>query len=301
VSAPDDTGVVVVSGASGFLGSALCRHLSASGFRVRGLARDPDAARADAPDMEWHTCALPDRLDEAALRGARALVHCAWETRVRNAEPARVVNLEGSRRLLRLCREQGVAKFVFVSSLSAHPAAESSYGRTKLAVEGLLDPERDAAVRPGTIVGEGGIFWRQALSVRKLPFIPLFFGGRQEFQTVALEDVCEGIRLVIEKDLTGSFGLAEVEPVTVREFYAAIAAALGKRPRFLQLPGGLAVVGLQLVERLGFRLPLSSDNLLGLKRLGAFDLADDVRRIGLSPRALRESLAGIRWNRLAPR
>ena len=56
---------------------------------------------------------------------------------------------------------------------------------------------------------------------------------------------------------------------------------------------------LRLCETLGFRLPVSSDNLLGLKHLRAFDLADDVRRLGLSPCTTQESLAEIRWERIA--
>jgi len=76
-------------------------------------------------------------------------------------------------------------------------------------------------------------------------------------------------------------------------------AALGKRPRFLPLPGDLTVLALRLAERLGFQLPLSSDNLRGLKRLRAFDVEDDLRRIGLDPRPMRESLARIRWEELS--
>jgi NADH dehydrogenase len=211
------------------------------------------------------------------------------------------VNVEGSRALFAAARGAGVATIVFASSMSAHPGAESPYGRTKLAVEALLDPARDLALRPGTIVGEGGVFWRQAGAIARLPFIPLFFGGNQRFHTVALRDVCEAVRIAIENDLKGTLGVAEPDSVSVREFYAAIAEALGRRPRFVPVPGGLVLAALRLFERLGFRLPLSSDNLLGLKCLRAFPLEGDLERLGFTPRPLRQSLAEIRWNRLTPR
>jgi hypothetical protein len=93
--------------------------------------------------------------------------------------------------------------------------------------------------------------------------------------------------------------LSECVPVTIREFYGAVAQALGKTPRFLRIPGGLALGLLRALERFGFSLPVSSDNLLGLQRLRAFDVAGDLQTIGLQPRVMRESLADIRWNGLA--
>lgn len=292
--------VTVVSGATGFLGSALVRHLVERGHRVRALARAP-AAQPAIRGVSWHACDLPDRIDEAAFAGAGALIHCAYDTRFRSAAQARAVNVEGSRRLFAAARRQGCRRIVFVSSLSAHPDAVSVYGRTKLEVEALLDPDRDVALRPGHIIGPGGVFQRQAEQIARLPFIPLFFGGRQEIQTVALEDVCEALGRLAEGSIHGVLGFAEPEAVTLRTFYGAIARGLGKRPRFLRLPGTLALWGLLAAERLGFRLPLSSDNLLGLKRLRAFHLDADLEQVGVRARTMQESLAGVRWEKLARR
>lgn len=294
------TELVVVSGATGFLGAAVCRELAAHGFAVRALARDPVAAREVQPGLEWFPGALPDGVDPGAFAGAGALVHCAWGTRLHRPGLSRAVNVDGSKRLFGLARARG-ARIVFVSSLSAHEEAESLYGRTKLEVEALLDLARDAVVRPGTIIGEGGVFWRQAASIAALPIVPLFYGGEQSYQTVALDDVCEGIRRLLEHGLVGRFGLAEVEPVRLRDAYAELARAVGKRPRFLRLPGGPSLLALRLAEALGFRLPISSDNLLGLKHLRPFDLAGDVQRLGVRPRTMRESMAGIRWDRIERR
>lgn len=284
---------VVVSGATGFLGTAICARLQADGLEVRRLLRKPSATDSNAFE-----CSLPDTLDTAAFAGATALVHCAWDTRFQSAARAREVNVGGSRALFAAAREAG-ARIVFISTLSAHAQAESTYALTKLEVEELLESQRDAIVRPGTVIGEGGVFWRQAQSIAALPFIPLFYGGEQRYQTVALDDVCAGISAILQRGLGGAFGLAEVEPVRLRDVYQAVAEALGKRARFLTLPGTPVLAGLRVCEALGFRLPVSSDNLLGLKHLRAFDLADDVRRLGLSPATTRESLAEIRWERIA--
>jgi nucleoside-diphosphate-sugar epimerase len=290
---------IAVSGASGFLGSALCRHLAAHGFAVRALARDPSRRPAGLETLPWYRCELPEPIDESGFDSVEVFIHCAYETRFRNAQAASHINLECSERVFGIARARGVQRIIFVSSMSAHAQALSSYGRTKLAVEGLLDPARDLVVRPGHIVGEGGVYWRTAASIAALPFIPLFSRGEEPVQTIHVDDVCEGIRRAIELDCTGTLLLAEPDPVTLREFYAETARGLGKPPRFLRVPGGLALALLRAAEALGFSLPLSSDNLLGLRRLRAFDVAGDLRRIGLRPRNMRESLAEIRWNGLA--
>jgi nucleoside-diphosphate-sugar epimerase len=288
-----------VSGATGFVGAALCRHLAAHGYLVRALARSPAQPPQGLESLAWYRCALPDDIDPRAFESADVFIHCAYDTRLRSAERARAINVAGSERVFRTARERGVGKIIFVSSMSAHADAISLYGRTKLEVEALLDPARDLAVRPGHIVGEGGVFWRTAASIAALPFIPLFSEGEEGVQTIHVDDVCEGVRRAIERDCTGTLFMAERDPVKLREFYGATAQALGKRPRFLRVPGGLALSLLRAAERIGFSLPLSSDNLLGLQRLRAFDVAADLQRIELNPRTMRESLAEIRWNGLA--
>ena len=294
-----DGKLVAISGAAGFLGSALCRHLAAKGFTVRALARDPARRPRGLDALAWYRCGLPDEIDPRAFESVDVFIHCAWDTRFRSAALARAVNVAGSERVFRIARERGVGKLVFTSSMSAHADAISLYGRTKLEVEAFLDPARDLAIRPGHIVGEGGVFWRTAASIAALPFIPLFSAGEERLQTIHLDDVCDGVRRAIERDCTGTLMLSERDPIKLRDFYAAIAQALGKQPRFLRVPGGLALYLLRAVERVGFSLPVSSDNLLGLQRLRAFDVAADLQGIDLRPRTMRESLAEIRWNGLA--
>src|SRR5262249_61101138 len=82
------TKVVAVTGASGFIGGALCRMLAGRGWEVRALVRSPERFTG-APGVRPARCDLPDSIDETALAGAAAVVHCAYATRATDLERAR--------------------------------------------------------------------------------------------------------------------------------------------------------------------------------------------------------------------
>ena len=114
---------VLVTGASGFIGQALCDALEAQGHRVRRATRkSPDRAQSPAfaignigPDTNWR----------AAVAGCDAVVHLAAHVHVLRgqvgdaADAFHRVNVEGSENLARLAARAGVRRFVFLSSVRA--------------------------------------------------------------------------------------------------------------------------------------------------------------------------------------
>ena len=124
------TRAVVLTGASGLVGRALSAHLAARGWEVRALVRDPAAFGPPPAGIRVGRCDLPDTLDEALLAGADAVVHAAYATRETDRERARRVNEDGTRRLLEASRRAGVPRFLFVSTVAAHPDAPNYYARS---------------------------------------------------------------------------------------------------------------------------------------------------------------------------
>jgi NADH dehydrogenase len=283
---------VAVTGASGFLGAALCRALVADGWEVRALVRDP-ARYTPPPGARAVRCDLPDVIDESALAGAAAVVHCAYATRETDPEHARRVNEDGTRRLLEAARRAGVPRVVFVSTVAAAADAPSYYARSKHALEGLFDPARDAIVRPGLIIGRDGHGLFQTLldNMRGLGVVPLFSGGRQPLQTVHVDDVCAAVVRILDRDLCGAFNVAEPDPPTLGAFLQMMAQRLDKRVRFVPLPFAPVLAGVRVLEALHLPFPLRSESLLGLKGLRQVPVADDLRRLDLRVRTASESLA----------
>jgi nucleoside-diphosphate-sugar epimerase len=287
--------VVAVTGASGMLGSHLCRAFAARGWEVRALVRRPEAFADAAPGVRVGCCDLPDRIDEALLAGAAALVHCAYATRVIDRALARRVNEDGTRLLHEASRRAGVPTFVFVSTVAAHAGAPSYYARSKHLLEGVLEPGRDLIVRPGLILAKRGqgLFQQMRTLVQRVRVVPLFDGGRQPLQTVHVDDLCEAIGRAIERGITGALNVAEPDPPTMAVFLHLLAARLGVRCLFVPLPFAPVLAGVRAAEALRVPVPLRSESLLGLKDLRSVPVAADLRRLDLRARSARESLEDV--------
>jgi nucleoside-diphosphate-sugar epimerase len=261
---------VFITGANGWIGSHLAELFLARGWKVVALVRRPGTI----PGVEYRGYRLED--GKAPLEGADSnsvLIHCAYAKYSRKNRGSDELNLSAARALLSQARERGM-KFVFFSSLSAHDAAESHYGKHKLALENIFDPSRDLILRPGFVLGEGGLAGEIIKSLRRLPLIPIFSGGNQPIQTISVEDLGElTFRLV---DSSGSKILAEEKPIPIRELYRGIAESQGMRPRFISLPYGVFFRLLSIPEAIGITLPVTTENLLGLKHLRVFPIEKDI-------------------------
>lgn len=289
------TRTIAITGATGLLGRALCLHFAAAGWAVRALARREDPALS-ARGIRTFRCDLPDTLDQSALEGCDALIHAAYTTRHRSLVEARRTNEAGTIRILETAHRLRVGRFVFISSLSAHPQARSYYGQSKLRLESFLDLSRDLAIRPGLVLSnDGGLFSRIAHSIRRSPVIPLFGGGRQPVQTVHIDDCCSAIARAIDLrgGLTGILSVAEPDPITFRHLLSLTADRLGRNPRFLSIPIPPALAALRFAESFGLHLPASSDNLLGLLSLRAADTRPDLQRLGTLIRPVATSIADL--------
>ena len=271
---------VAITGANGFLGKALSECFLAKGYAVIPLTRPHfQLERAG----EWQFEEVPD-----------VVVHAAWDFRPRSISSARHINVGGTLALKRACEEIGVKQFVFISSLAAHEGARSVYGRTKLEAEMVLDPDKDCIVKPGTVIGNGGLFTRVKRLIETMPIIPVFFDGRDTLQIIYIDDLCKAIINAVEGSASGVFPIAHEKTVSIRDFYRGIANAANRRVPLLPVPGSLLLPELRLFEMLGLRLPISADTLLGLKHGKVFDTYLSSKALFAEPLSFEQSLEKLR-------
>ena len=255
---------LLVTGASGLIGMEIVRQARGEGWSVYGCGRTRPAGnpadRWREYDLRWND------IPPALLDGIDVVVHGAL---ARNASPLDAgVNHAAARRLLDACGRHG-ARFAFLSSLAAHEGAKSDYGKHKYATERMVVERGALAIRPGLVLGAGGVFGEMCRYLRSHRLLPLFGGGRQPLQTIYVGDLARGVVEALASRLSGAFTAAENEPVDYRVFYAELCRQLEIRPRFVPLPFWAAEAATEMARRLGLRLPIDRDNLLGLQAMRA--------------------------------
>jgi uncharacterized protein YbjT (DUF2867 family) len=151
------TAVVAVTGATGFVGHAVCSALARQGVPVRALVRRPDATSGLPATASVVLGLLEDDASLASLvEGAGTIVHAAGLVSARRPEDFRRVNVEGTKRLLAAVRTSArPARILLVSSLAARAPSLSAYAASKRAAEAAV---ADAGVefcivRPPAIYG----------------------------------------------------------------------------------------------------------------------------------------------------
>lgn len=259
---------VLVTGATGFVGSHLVEALLRSGDHVRGLARSP--ARAEAlgiPGVEWVRGDLDDREALArAVAGVEVIYHVAGIVAARSEAEFLTVNREGTARLLEVARDTG-ARFVLVSSLAAAGPSEpgrpltgtepprpvTAYGRSKLAAEELVrgGPLPWAIVRPPTVYGpRDREMLRVFQAVARTGLAPVFGEGTQELSLVFGPDLAEAIVTAGRAPgaLGGTWYPAHPERHTSAGVVRSIGRAGGRHVHIIRVPeplgrGILAMTG----------------------------------------------------------
>jgi nucleoside-diphosphate-sugar epimerase len=276
---------VLVTGASGLVGSHVVEALVARGEPVRALVRPASRAAVLRLGAEVIDGDVTDpAVWREGARGVRAIVHAAaivqrrasWERYV-------AVNVEATRLAVAAARAAS-ARLVHISSVAVYSgsaayaatrerrdedypfraiAAPDFYARTKRMAEDVVREaatrrELDAAaLRPTVIYGERDrLFTPRVIRAVRLPFVPQIGPGTNRLSCVYAGNVAAAAVAVLDAPLRGfrAYNLTSDGPpaLSQREFFAAFAAALGRRYRPVPVPPPLAglAIGLFTARRL---------------------------------------------------
>ena len=322
--------LVLVTGASGFLGAAIANSARAAGYKVRVLIHSSSPRTNIHPDDEVVLGDLCMRESiTSALRGARYLVHAAADYRLWAPSPADILrnNVEGTRILMEEALRAGVERIVYTSSVATiglrdgGPADETrvlaaaeavgAYKKSKVMAERLVDDMVRGAglpavtVNPSTPIGPRdvrptptGRIIVEAASGRMPAFVDT------GLNLVHVDDAAAGHLAALHRGRIGERYILGGENVHLGAMLADIANLVGRRPPRLRLP--IAAVypvaaGAELWARWSGREPFATRDGLRMARHHMFFTDAKARRdLGYLSRPYREGIAdAIAWFRQA--
>jgi uncharacterized protein YbjT (DUF2867 family) len=190
--------MILITGATGYIGRHLVTRLVADGERPRCLVRNTDRAAgilpSDAVELIQGDTTQPDSLAKA-LEGVDTIVHTAFITADHKQSAGnhyQETNVQGTMNLVKAAQAAGVKRIIEVSGLGTKPDKAGSYMQGRyLAEKAVKESGLDwTIIQPSVLFGKDAPFIKGLAGlIRTSPVMPLIGGGKMLFQPIFVEDV----------------------------------------------------------------------------------------------------------------
>jgi NADH dehydrogenase len=272
---------VLVTGASGFVGSHVIPELLAGGHRVIALVHSSAAGHLVLQRLPLDgrgnvELRQGDVNDPASivptLAGVDAVVHLVAIARDRTGGRDLLrINTDGTRNVIEAMRTAGVRRLIHLGALAVVDDPTLHYASSKAKAEALVAASGLdwTILKPSLLWGaRDGFFNIVADLVRLSPgIVPVPGNGRSRFQPFAVTDLARTVRLSVEDPATTdrAFELGGPRYWTYREITAEVASAMGRRRAIVPMPLPLIRVVAGACEAIGIPFPVATDQLRQLK------------------------------------
>lgn len=286
--------VVLLTGASGFIGSRIAQALVLAGHDVLCAMRS--ARTLPAPGCRFiHADFAHDHSAETwreRLLGVDVVVNAVGILREHGSQTFEALHFRAPSALFQACVQAGVARVVHVSALGADAGARSGYHLSKRAADEFLLslPLSAVVVQPSLVYGHGGASARLFTMLASLPLIALPGRGAQQVQPVHVDDAVQAIAELVERDAFRGQRIPLVGPtaITLREFLGTLRQSMGfPRACFVPVPLPLVRVAAR-VAALAPRSLFDAESLDMLERGNAAPAAATQMLLGYVPRSAAE-------------
>jgi NADH dehydrogenase len=287
--------VILLTGATGVVGSALLPELLDAGHEVRCMVREPRRLGPNRVRVQLSLADLADpRSLRHAVRGADTVIHLA--AAVRDQPPKRLeeINAFGTYRLLRAAEAAGVRRFVFFSAIGATLHQRTRFFRSKALAEDIVEGAGiETTVISPSIVYERDDPWITLMRrLALLPLMPVSGSGRAAYEPVWARDVARATLAAIDA-APGRYELAGPERLTYDQIARLISETAGRSRPLLHVPLPFVRSGLIWLRRMFGERAFATWEEAELMEVPMISRAGgDIRTLGVEPTSMRAVLQG---------
>lgn len=294
--------MILITGATGFVGSHLVRRLSTEGEHPRCLARSREKAQHILP-LDQIDLAVGDTTNAAslasAMQGVDTVIHSAFITadlkESRNATYYGV-NVEGTKNVVEAAKQAGVQKIIVVSGLGTKPDKPGSYMQGRYLAEQAVKESglQWSILQPSIQFGEHAAFFKGLADlIRVAPVVPVVGNSKLKFQPIWVEDVVTCLtKMIRDPERTGKTSVVGgPDYFTYGEILDMLAQSLGKNRLKAPAPVPLVRLGAAILQTVLAKPPITTAALTLFNFDNITDLDAVQRDFGFQPMSWRTYLA----------
>lgn len=292
---------ILITGASGFIGSHITDALIQHGHHVSVCVRNREVAQRRWPGAQIVTADF-----------SKVNTTSEWLTRLDNIDvvinAVGIIRETGSQRfkhlhtdspcaLFKACEQAGVKKVIQISALGADDTAFSQYHLSKRAAdECLMRLDLNGTIlMPSIVFGPGAKSMEFFRAMAALPFTPVVDKGDQQVQPIHIDDLVKAVLHLThsEDQYPSHFELVGPKAITMKGIYSLLRHWLGLgKPTYISMPYSLSLIAGSLAGLFG-NSPMTKESIQMLRRGNVADVTPFVNKFGFVPQSFAQSLQNM--------
>jgi len=286
---------VFITGASGFVGRHLVKALSGDSAvdNIYALYRKEEQI-AFVPKVNpviGDLDKLPEINPDARID---IFVHLAGYFKTESRKLCENVNLQGTKNAIKFCKNNGVRRILFFSTINVDLKTKGNYANTKLMAEEEIKKSglEYMIVRPALIYeGRTGSLGKIMDYVEKLPFVPVFGNGNAKEQPIHIDELVSLTVAMIKDFRSGTILYAAgKEAMTMRDMIKIIARTMNRKARVLPVPAKPVHAVLRLLEKANIHIGIYSEQVAHMSEDLAADMTGTLKLYPVELKSFEENI-----------